>query len=75
MDKSSASKPAELQRKFMSYNPVEDEKKAFSLREFQELLQKEFAAYANEFDGKNDFHKKPHTFNEWMNSFRVYMSW
>lgn len=58
-----------------NYNPIEDEKKEFSLEEFKELAKAELDKYAATFEGQNDFHKGKHTWGEWFSSFHRYMSW
>ena len=59
----------------MSYDPIEDTKKTLTLREFVDLAKEELEAYAQEWEGTNDFHKQPHTWREWFNAFHQYMSW
>lgn len=61
----------------MSYNPIDDEKKPFTLREFEAELKDAVKQYADDFDGPgtSEFMQTSHFFDEWMSSFKRYMSW
>jgi hypothetical protein len=61
--------------KKVTYDPIEDEKKEFTLQEFSQILQDAAKDYEEVFDGANDFTKGKHTYNAWMAAFRGYMSW
>jgi len=58
----------------MSYDPIEDEKKPFTIRDFEQDVKDALVEWANAFDGANDFTKEPHTFDEWMRHFGRFMS-
>ncbi len=58
----------------MSYDPIDDEKKPFTLREFEAELKEAVVQYANDFENANEFTSAPHTFDEWMRHFGQYMS-
>lgn len=57
------------------YDPVRDEKREFTLREWAGQLKRAVDGYVEDFEGANDFHKGKHTWLEWMGSFARYMSW
>lgn len=57
------------------YDPIKDEKKPFTLEEFTATAKKELDQYTATFKDANDYHKQPHTWNEWWKSFHEYMSW
>lgn len=59
----------------MLYDPIEDEKKQFTIREFEEIVKTAITEYANVFEGANKFTMGKHTYNEWMNTFGRFMSW
>lgn len=58
-----------------NYNPVDDEKKLFSfkdwLREYRAMLDD----FESDFTPPNEFFSKEHTFDEWSNSFGRWGSW
>lgn len=58
------------------YNPITDEKKQFSLRDFETELKSSVEDFANDFDdpGSSEFMKGNHTFDEWMSAFKRWMS-
>ena len=56
----------------MSHNPVDDEYKQYTLAEFVEVAKKELDDYQSQ---SNDAHVTTHTWDEWMGSFKRYMSW
>lgn len=57
------------------YDPIEDEKKEFSLDEFASAAMHEISEYAETWRGVNPFHLAKHTWDEWFQSFRGYMFW
>jgi hypothetical protein len=57
------------------YDPIQDEKKEFTLDEFTSVAMVEVAEYAETWRGENPFHLAKHTWDEWFRSFREYMSW
>jgi hypothetical protein len=59
----------------MPHNPMEDDAKLYSNKEWAEVMKEEIDAYVKEFDGQNDFHTTNHTWSDWHNSFIRYMSW
>lgn len=59
----------------MDFEPIRDDKKPLTIREFEELLAQLAKEYADEFEGTNEFHQQPHNFYEWLSSFRRWISW
>lgn len=59
----------------MPYNPIEDEKKEFTLAEFIAVALEELSEYEKTWTEANDFHQQPHTWDEWWKAFHHYMSW
>ena len=61
----------------MPYDPIDDEKKEFTLEEFIETAKEELDSYKKTWAGPNtnDFHQGKHTWQEWFNTFHRYMSW
>ncbi len=57
------------------YDPIKDEKKEFSLDEFASAAMHEVSEYAETWRGVNPFHLAKHTWDEWFQSFRGYISW
>jgi len=53
----------------MSHDPIHDEKKPYTLREWEVDFKEAVAQYANTFDNANAFHKQPHTYDEWTRTF------
>ena len=58
----------------MAYDPIADESKEFTMREFEEELKNAMTEYVDALDQANDFTKGKHTFDEWMGHFKRYMS-
>lgn len=59
----------------MPYDPFADEKKEYTLAEFAAVAKEELDLYEKEWTEANDFHKAPHTWDEWWKAFHHYMSW
>lgn len=59
----------------MPYDPINDEQKLFTLREWTEVFKAELDLHLKEWENKNAFFQEPHTWREWLNSFIRYMSW
>lgn len=59
----------------MSYDPIEDEKKEFTLEEWVDLIKDELDSYVKVWKDQNEFHMGKHTWTVWLNSFIQYMSW
>lgn len=61
----------------MPYDPFDDEKKQFTLKEFIATAKEELDAYEKEWSppDTNDFHEGKHTWDEWFSTFHRYMSW
>lgn len=59
----------------IDYDPVQDDKKSFTMKEFAQILKDSVDEYVKDLDGANDFTKNKHTFNEWMATFHRFMSW
>ena len=59
----------------MPHNPLADEKKLYSNKEWAEVMKEEIDAYIKDFDDQNDYHRGKHTWSDWVNSFNEYMSW
>lgn len=55
------------------YNPIEDENKKFTLREWVELLKNELDVYLEEWEGAHS--GEASTYSQWMNLFIRLMSW
>ena len=61
-----------------SFNPMEDEKKEYSLAEFTAIAKASLDKYQEDWsppNQSNDWHEGKHTYYEWYNSFNRYMSW
>lgn len=59
----------------LSYDPIRDEFKEFTLAEWLQVLQHELNTYVKEFEGTTDFYRGKHTWSEWLTAFNRYMSW
>lgn len=59
----------------MPYNPLEDEKKPLTLREFIDLAKEELEAYYESWENANAWHRESHTWSEWFREFFRYNSW
>lgn len=59
----------------MSYDPIEDEKKEFSLEEWAEAIKAEIDDYVKTWKDQNEFHQGKHTWTQWLNAFIQYISW
>ncbi len=59
----------------MPYEPVKDEHKKFSLREFETELKVAITGWANSFENANEFCRESHTWLEWLVHFLRFMSW
>lgn len=59
----------------MSYSPIDDEKKPFTMAEFVKELKDAADQYEADLADANEFTRAPHTFDEWMIAFGGYMSW
>ncbi len=61
----------------MKYDPLKDEKKEFSLKDWADSAKEEIDSYVKDWEepDSNDFHRQKHTWSEWMNAFMRYMSW
>lgn len=58
----------------IQYDPINDEKTPYSIREFEQIALDCLKDWANEFDGANPFTQEKHTFDEWMAHFKRFMS-
>ena len=58
-----------------SYDPMDDEAKAFDLDGFTEAACCELRSWADDGRGQNEFNVAKHTWHEWWGSFMRYMSW
>lgn len=59
----------------MAYDPIEDEKKPMSLKEWVQEMKDALDEYAATFDDGNEWHKSEHTWSEWSGSFTRWVSW
>lgn len=59
----------------MVFDPIKDEDKPMSLQEWAKEAKDAIDEYVSTFDSGNEFHKKPHPWKEWMNSFIRWSSW
>lgn len=58
----------------MAYDPIDDEKRMMTMSEWEHELREAVVQYRKDLDGKNAFTAEKHTFDEWMGSFKRYMS-
>ncbi len=60
----------------MSYDPIEDENKQFTLKEFAKELRDAADQFEKDFDHEraSEFMRTPHTWQEWTASFHRWMS-
>lgn len=59
----------------MPHDPIDDTKKAYTLKEFVEVCKEELDAWLRTMDSQNDWVRQSHTWNEWLSEFIKYMSW
>lgn len=59
----------------MSHHPIDDENKQYTLEAFIATAKKELDDYERQFAGGNEYHRGAHTWDEWMATFKRYMSW
>lgn len=61
----------------VSYHPVDDEKKTFSMHEWHGAIVAALQEYLKEFGGPdtNEYHRQRHTYSEWASTFGRFMSW
>lgn len=58
----------------MPHNPIDDEKKLYTMAEWDAEMCLAVAVYVETLDGKNEWTRQSHTFNEWMQAFGRFMS-
>lgn len=58
-----------------NYDPIRDENKLWTTKEFAEVLKELADDYASDFADSNEFHKQKHTFIEFIRSFGRWVSW
>lgn len=51
-----------------------DELKTYSLEEFVDMAKAELELYRKEWKDSNEFHRQPHTVQEWLRSLSNYFS-
>lgn len=56
------------------FNLIDDEKKQISMNQFAQILKDSVDDYVDALENQNEFTKGKHTYLEWMNAFRGYMS-
>lgn len=61
----------------MPHDPIDDEKKHYTLEEFIAVAKEELDSYQKEWSGTkaNLYHRQSHTWQEWWETFHRYMSW
>jgi hypothetical protein len=57
------------------HDPIEDEKKEYTMSEFSQVLRDSVEEYREVLEGANEFTRGKHTFNEWVRAFLGFMSW
>ncbi len=60
----------------INYDPLRDEFKKYTREEFKQILHELADDYEESFRGSlNEFQSNSNTFNEWLASFRRWISW
>lgn len=60
---------------FPSHNPILDDKRQYILEQFIATAKAELDEYQKTWTDSNEYHRQPHTWNEWWKTFHRYMSW
>lgn len=61
--------------KIKTFDVIANERDKISLQDFRTLLHRFADEYAESFEDANDFHRQPHTLDEWLTAWKRWLSW